>query len=89
MAKVVGGEALAGELLWHDSVTSLTHFRVRRLSLSLFFVAGAPASPVPVALDPIDPWQTPGASAVEAVEPCSRPLLIQQTWCVYGWGDIS
>ena len=77
----------------HDFATRLTLYRVRRLSLSLSlslsFVAGAPASPVPVALDAIGPWQTPDTSAVEAVEPCSRPLLFQQSWCVYGWLDTS
>ena len=54
------------------------------LSLSLFFfVAGAIASPVPLALDAIDPWQTPVIPAVEAVELCSRPLMIQYQWCVH------
>ena len=56
-----------------------------QMALSLSLVAGAPASPMPVALDAIDPWQAPHTPAVEAVEPCSRPLLIQQPWCVYGW----
>ena len=37
----------------------------------------------PVAMDAIDPWQTPVASAVEAVEHCSRPLLYQHSWCVH------
>ena len=59
------------------------------LSLSLSFVAGAPASPVPVALDAIDPWQTPAAPEVEAVELCSCPLLFQQSWCVHGLVDTS
>ncbi|CRY91227.1 hypothetical protein SynWH8103_00482 [Synechococcus sp. WH 8103] len=31
--------------------------------------------------DVCDPWQTPVTSAVEAVEPCSRRLLYQQSWC--------
>ena len=35
--------------------------------------------------DGCDPWQTPVISAVEAVEPCSRPVLSQQTWCVHVW----
>ena len=88
MAKVIAGEARAEELLWHDFVTRLTQLRVRWLSLSVWF-EGVSASPVPVAMDAIDPWQTPVASAVEAVEPCSRPLLIQQSWCVHGLVDTS
>ena len=55
-----------------------------QIALSLpLWLAGAPASPVPVELDAIDSWQTPGAPAVEAVEPCSRPLLFQRSSCVY------
>ena len=52
------------------------------LSLSLRF-EGVSASPVPVALDAIDPWQTLVTPAVEAVEHCSCPLLFQRSWCVH------
>ena len=57
-------------------------FQLARALLSLW-LAGASVSPESVAMDAIDPWQTPVASAVEAVEPCSRPLLFQQSWCVH------
>lgn len=69
--------------LKRDFVSLLTRKRVllsRALSL---WLAGVSASPVNVAMDAIDPWQTPVTSAVEAVEPCSRPLLLQHSWCVY------
>ena len=49
--------------------------------LSLRF-EGVSASPAPVALNAIDPWQTPGTPAFEAVEPCSRPLLFRESLCV-------
>ena len=52
-------------------------------SLFSFWLAGVSASPLPVAMDAIDPWQTPVTSAVEAVEPSSRSLLFQQSWCVH------
>ena len=87
MAKDPAGEALVEELLWHDFVTKLILDRVRQLSL--LFGAGAPASRVPVALDAIDPWQTSGATAVEAVELCSCSLLFQRSWCVHGLVDTS
>ena len=32
-----------------------------------------------------DPWQTPLTSAVETVEPCSRPLFFHQSRCVHLW----
>ena len=64
--------------MWHYFVMILTRNRVS-ISLSL---AGASASPVPVAMDAIDPWHTPVTPIVETVEPCSRSLLVQQTWCV-------
>ena len=46
-------------------------------------LAGALASPLPMAMDANYPWQDPEVPAVEAVEPCSRPLLFQQSWCAY------
>ena len=49
-----------------------------QMALSLW-LAGASASPVPVGMDAIDPWQTPLTASAEAVELCSRPLLFQQS----------
>ena len=63
--------------LWHDFVTQLSDDRVNSLWRIGFSHVGAEIV--------CSPWQTPQTNSVDAVEPCSRPLLFQQSKCVHGW----